>query len=100
MAPKVSTLDSVKEHRKGLIYLDPGQNDYSDRVAVVYSVRAYKIPTVSAPVGWDEINPYFDRKRFKIDTMQQRIKEKNDLFKGLLDDNNATHNSKILKKFK
>jgi len=62
-------------------------------------VRAYKIPTVSAPVEWDEINP-FDRKRFKIDTMQQRIKEKNDLFKGLLDDNNATHNSKILKKFK
>ena len=32
--------------------------------------------------------------------MQQRLEEKHDLFKGLLDEKNATHNGKIFKRFR
>jgi DNA primase len=42
-------------------------------------------PTVSAPLAWREINKNLDPSSFTMHNIQARIKNKGDLFAGLLD---------------
>lgn len=66
------------EARQGKVYIDPSQNDYSDREAVAYCNRAHKQPTVSTPLFWDEVNDKLDVRKFRFDMILQRLEEKGD----------------------
>jgi bifunctional non-homologous end joining protein LigD len=81
------------------IYVDPSQNDYADRLVAPYCIRAYKQPYVSAPLDWTEVNEDLERNHFTMHTMEDRLKEKGDLFEGLFDQKIQNANTKILKTF-
>jgi bifunctional non-homologous end joining protein LigD len=95
--PAITTLERDTKRREAKIYIDAYQNNYSDRLASAYSLRAYKQPTVSTPLNWDEVNNKLNPKQFKFDNVQQRIEEKGDLFANLLNSEILSNNTKILR---
>jgi bifunctional non-homologous end joining protein LigD len=95
--PMITTLSASTEHRNGKIYIDPSQNDYSDRVAVAYCIRAHKQPTVSVPLQWEEINETLDVRKFRFDTVLKRLEETGDPFKDLLNGSIQKKNGKLVK---
>jgi bifunctional non-homologous end joining protein LigD len=99
LVPEITTTNVTIEQRGNKLYIDPNQNDYADTVASAYSVRPYKLPTVSTPLEWKEINNRLDPKKFTIDTVIKRLKTKGDLFKNVLLEKNRVANAKVLKKF-
>ncbi|MBT1688900.1 DNA ligase D [Dawidia soli] len=96
--PDLTTVQESKNHRGDKVFLDPHQNDYRHTMAVAYSVRPNKRPTVSTPLDWREIKATLDAEDFTMDTILLRIKKKGDLFKGVLDPNVANQNTRILKR--
>jgi bifunctional non-homologous end joining protein LigD len=99
MVPEITTTEMDITSRGVKLYLDPNQNDYSDTVASVYSVRPNKIPTVSTPLEWKEVNEKLDPEAFTIDTIKKRLEKKGDLFSSVLDKTIAAKNNKVLKQF-
>jgi bifunctional non-homologous end joining protein LigD len=95
--PEITTTDVDISSRGNKLYLDPNQNDYSDTVAAVYSVRPYKRPTISTPLEWREVNEKLDPASFTIDTIKTRIEKKGDLFEGVMDKAIAEKNSRLLR---
>jgi bifunctional non-homologous end joining protein LigD len=98
LVPDISTTKISKELRGNKVLIDPSQNDYSDTLASAYSVRPNKIPAVSTPLSWQEVNKRLDPNNFTIDTIQRRLNQKGDLFEGLLEVPAKQKNTKILKK--
>lgn len=96
--PGISTTSVSKNQRKDLVYIDAGQNDYADTLAAPYSVRPYHELIVSTPLEWQEVTAKLNRYDFTIEKVKDRIKQKGDLFKGVLDANIQKANSKILQK--
>jgi bifunctional non-homologous end joining protein LigD len=66
------------------VLVDYNQNAWGRTLASVYSVRPNPQAMVSAPVTWDEIRAGFHLKDFTLRNMPDRVKEKGDLFKPLL----------------
>lgn len=87
--PKIATVErTVKERRKGAIYVDYLQNIRGKTVAGVYSVRAEPKATVCTPLKWSEVNEKLDPTDFTIDTILARIRKVGDLWaKGMSDPN-------------
>lgn len=83
-----------------MLYIDPSQNDYADRVAVAYCIRAHKQPTVSTPLFWDEVNEKLDVRKFRYDMILQRLEEKGDPWEKMLDSMLHLSNTKKLKVFR
>ncbi len=78
-----------KRLRPGKVLVDWSQNDAHKTTVTVYSVRARERPTVSTPVGWDEVahcrevgDP--DLLAFDTDQVLSRVEEQGDLFAPLL----------------
>ena len=78
-----------------MIYFN--QNDEADTVAAPYCVRPWKLPTVSTPLEWKEINSKLDQTQFDLHNILKRIKTKGDLFEGVMNDKHRKKNSAILK---
>jgi bifunctional non-homologous end joining protein LigD len=97
--PEITTTAVRVADRGSNLYLDPNQNDYADTVAAAYSVRPYKKPTVSTPLAWEEVNRTLDPAAFTIDAIEKRLREKGDLFEGVLKKETALTNDTVLKKF-
>jgi len=53
--PKLVVSRMTKRLRPGRVLVDWSQNDRHKTTVNVYSVRARPRPTISAPVGWDEV---------------------------------------------
>ena len=53
--PDRVTARMAKGERPGRVFVDWSQNDPTKTTVAVYSVRARRTPTVSAPVTWDEV---------------------------------------------
>lgn len=85
LVPKISTRNESINQRGDNVYIDAGQNDYADTLAAPYSIRPYHAPLVSTPLDWKEITPTLDRYAFTIDTIQQRLEKKGDLWQKLAD---------------
>jgi bifunctional non-homologous end joining protein LigD len=79
--------------------LIPSQNDYADRVACAYCCRANYQPTVSTPLEWKEVNQKLAPENFTVHNMQERIKKKGDLWKGLFDEKIRKYNAEIFRQF-
>jgi bifunctional non-homologous end joining protein LigD len=79
----------TKRLRAGKVLVDWSQNDDHKTTVTVYSVRARERPTVSAPVGWDEVQQCLDsgdpdRLSFETDEVLERVAREGDAFAMLL----------------
>jgi bifunctional non-homologous end joining protein LigD len=78
-----------KDLREGKVLVDWSQNDNHKTTACAYTLRARSQPTVSTPVGWDELEAALkkrDPKRvsFTADQVLQRVEKLGDLFAPVL----------------
>jgi bifunctional non-homologous end joining protein LigD len=64
--------------------MDYLQNRRGQTIACVYSLRPKKGATVSTPLDWNEVKAGLNPKDFNIRTIEQRLKEKGDLFGDVL----------------
>lgn len=94
--PNISTLSFSRNQRGKKVYIDPSQNDYSDRLAVAYCCRPAHHPTVSTPLDWKELNDNIDPKQFTFEAILNRLKKKGDIWKSLLNEDIRKKNGTIL----
>ncbi|QQX75491.1 MULTISPECIES: DNA ligase D [Aequorivita] len=83
--PKLTSMERVVKLRKNKIYLDFLQNRRGQTLAAPYCVRPKPGGTVSAPLLWKEVKPGLDLSSFTLKNMPQRISQKGDLFKAVLE---------------
>ncbi len=98
LLPDITTTEITVSKRGHKLYIDPNQNDEADTVAAPYSVRPAPQPTVSTPLEWKEVNKKLDPKKFDINSISDRLKNKGDLFTGVMNEKIRKKNSSILKK--
>lgn len=73
-------------HRGAGVFVDYAQNGYGRNTAAPYTVRAKPGAPVSAPLTWGEVEAAgFSPAAFTLSSMPQRLRERGDLFFGLLD---------------
>lgn len=82
--PKFTSLERMIAARKGKMYLDFLQNRPGATIAGPYSLRPKPGATVSMPLEWAEVKPGLKMKDFTIFNAIDRLKEKGDIFKGVL----------------
>ncbi|CDZ79813.1 Putative DNA ligase-like protein/MT0965 [Candidatus Rubidus massiliensis] len=82
--PSITSLERSPKNRKKKVYLDYLQNNFGQTLASVYSVRPKPGATVSMPLEWSEVEEDIDPRDFTIKNALERIKEKGDIFKGVL----------------
>jgi bifunctional non-homologous end joining protein LigD len=81
--PKQITLERMEHKRESKLYFDYLQLWRGRTMAVPYSVRARKVPSVSTPVTWEEVAKGFEPTHFTLLNVVERIKQKGDLFAPL-----------------
>jgi len=82
------TSNMSKAGRKGKVFVDWSQNDEHKTTICVYSLRAREEPTVSTPVGWDEVENCLKKKKadllkFRSDKVIARVEKRGDLFEAV-----------------
>jgi bifunctional non-homologous end joining protein LigD len=77
--PKLIVSTQQKERRRGKVLIDWSQNDEHKTTVSVYSLRARPRPTVSTPVGWDELDAPGSLS-FESDDVLVRVERDGDLF--------------------
>ncbi len=80
-APTIATSKWWKEERHG-VFVDYNQNAKDRTVAAAYSVRPKPNATVSAPLGWDEVDSC-EPNDFTLATMPARFQEIGDRHQGI-----------------
>src|SRR3954451_14166063 len=75
--------------RAGKVLVDWSQNTQHKSMVCAYSVRAKERPTVSTPVGWDEVGAAVDAGHadalvFEMDALLRRVADRGDLFEPVL----------------
>ena len=82
--PKVATIERmVKRRRDKTIYVDYLQNIPGKTLACAYSARASAFAGVSTPLAWREVDDDIAPQDFTIKTIEARVKQVGDLWKGL-----------------
>lgn len=82
--PDSITVNMRRKHRAGKVLIDWSQNQRHKTTVAPYSVRAKTRPTVSVPLGWDEIEAVSESGRAgdlfpEIDKVIARVAELGDL---------------------
>jgi len=82
------TSNMSKAVRKGKVFVDWSQNDEHKTTICVYSLRAREEPTVSTPVGWDEVENCLKKKKadllkFRSDKVIARVEKRGDVFESV-----------------
>ncbi|HKG03953.1 MAG TPA: DNA ligase D [Conexibacter sp.] len=85
----VSDMRKKGGERDGKVLIDWSQNDEHKTTVSVYSMRAKERPTVSTPLGWDEVEACRaegdpDLLRFEHDAVLARVAEHGDRFAEVL----------------
>jgi bifunctional non-homologous end joining protein LigD len=79
-----------KVDRRGKVFVDWSQNHRSKTTISVYSMRARERPTVSTPVGWEEVEEAAENGDapslvFEAAAVLERIEKRGDLFAPVLE---------------
>lgn len=79
-----------KVERKGKVFVDWSQNHQRKTTIAVYSLRARERPTVSTPIGWDEVDAALESKDpgslvFEAGDVLERVDRHGDLFAPVLE---------------
>jgi bifunctional non-homologous end joining protein LigD len=84
--PSLIVAEMAKARRPGRVFLDFSQNAAAKTTAAPYTVRARPTPTVSTPVGWDELAAASAATDlvFTIDEVPERIARMGDLLAPML----------------
>src|ERR1044072_6412998 len=83
-APKLLTaVYQISKRPQGRVLVDYNQNAWGRTLASVYSVRPNKLPTVSTPVTWKELERGIAIEDFRIDNVPARVRKLGDLWKPL-----------------
>ena len=83
-APKLLTaVYQVSKRPKGRVLVDYNQNAWGRTLASVYSVRPRKLPTVSTPITWKELERGIAMDDFRSDNVPARVRRIGDLWKPL-----------------
>jgi bifunctional non-homologous end joining protein LigD len=88
--PKLITAEMPKEKRKGRVFIDWSQNSDFKTTVGVYSLRAKnKIPFISVPVAWSELEAAIEEKDGKAlywepHVTLERLEDRGDLFSEVL----------------
>jgi len=85
-APDFTSLERSPKNRQQKVYLDWLQNARGQTLAAPYCVRPRPKATVSTPLDWNEVNDNLSPNKFTIKNIFDRLNQKPDLFKGVLDD--------------
>jgi bifunctional non-homologous end joining protein LigD len=88
--PKEVVSKMKKAERKGKVFVDWSQNHETKTTIAVYSLRARERPTVSTPVGWDEVERAVEKEDadslvFEAGDVLKRIEKHGDLFAPVLE---------------
>jgi bifunctional non-homologous end joining protein LigD len=84
--PELVSWKWQKSDRKGLARLDYTQNAVNKTLVAPYSPRASAGAPVSTPIEWDELDdPDLRPDRWSMHTVVQRLNERGDLFRPVLD---------------
>ena len=80
--PKHVLVDMAKERRAGKVFVDWSQNDRHKTTVCAYSLRLHDMPTVSTPLGWDEVADANDADElaFEAPDVLARVAEYGDLY--------------------
>ena len=86
--PDLVVAQMAKRVRPGKVYLDWSQNNAAKTTVAAYSLRARPLPTVSTPIGWDEVAACTRPQdlRFLAADVLDRIARDGDLLAPLADD--------------
>jgi len=85
--PDRCTIERKVADRGPKVYIDYLQNVEGKTIASVYSVRPIPKAPVSTPVDWSELeDPKLSSQSFHMGNIKARLKEKGDLFHGVLTD--------------
>jgi bifunctional non-homologous end joining protein LigD len=83
-APKRVTSKMAKRLRPGKVFIDWSQNNAAKTTVTPYSLRAMALPTVSAPLLWDEVEEAaITTADFTSAVVLQRVEEYGDLLADL-----------------
>jgi bifunctional non-homologous end joining protein LigD len=83
--PDVATVERMKDKRGGKLYVDYGQNGEGRTIVSPYTIRARDGAVVSTPIEWSEVTEKLDPTRFTMRSVLERVREKGDLFAGVLE---------------
>lgn len=82
--PERVTVTMAKEQRGGRVFVDWSQNDRHKTTVCAYSLRATARPSVSTPLGWDEVGEIADGVRELADhapgVVLERVEDRGDLY--------------------
>jgi bifunctional non-homologous end joining protein LigD len=87
--PELVVSRMTKRLRPGKVLVDWSQNDAHKTTVTVYSVRARERPTVSAPIGWEEVQGCLEERdpeflSFETEAVLERVARDGDPFATLL----------------
>jgi bifunctional non-homologous end joining protein LigD len=82
--PKFTSIERLRDNRKGKMYIDFLQNRPKATVAAPYSVRPKPGATVSMPIHWEEVKKGLKMADFTIFNVMDRLKNEGDIFKNVL----------------
>ena len=86
VVPELVSWKWQKDDRGGLARLDYTQNAINKTLVAPYSPRPAPGAPVSAPIEWDELDdPKLRPDRFTMPTILDRVRERGDLFRDVLD---------------
>ncbi len=76
----------ARSAREGRVLVDWSQNSFHKTTVCAYSLRARPRPTVSTPVGWDEVEAAAAGRVLSFDAGEvlERVEERGDLFEPVL----------------
>ncbi len=82
--PKLVTATMTKARRSGKVFLDWSQNAGSKTTITPYSLRGRELPTVAAPVTWDEVEAGAEDplglEQLRYEEVLERANQSGDLF--------------------
>jgi len=82
--PKVFTVETRKDKRRGRLFLDYLRNAYGQTAVPPYAVRARPGAPVAAPLGWEELSDGdLTARSYTIKNIFRRLGQKGDPWKGL-----------------
>ncbi|MGE8206386.1 DNA ligase D [Heyndrickxia sp. NPDC080065] len=71
--PELFTIERLKKHRKGRLYVDFVQHAEGKTIIAPYSMRGHDDALVATPLFWDEVNEELNPEHFTLDTVLERI---------------------------
>jgi bifunctional non-homologous end joining protein LigD len=82
----IATVERTPAKRGDKVYVDFGQNRREQTLVPPYVVRPVPGATVSTPLDWDEVRSSLHPSQFNLFNVPDRVAERGDLFRGVLDD--------------